>query len=80
LSHHSPLFYGRTEREESMIRSSEVVFLIQRQDVLNCAAEMGIPAEDVTDDIIDLVRKGVQFGLECWTDVVKEALSMSLKS
>jgi len=63
-----------------MIRSSEVVFLIQRQDVLNCAAEMGIPAEDVTDDIIDLVRKGVQFGLECWTDVVKEALSMSLKS
>ena len=63
-----------------MIRSSEVVFLVQRQDVLNCAAEMGIPAEDVTDDIIDLVRKGVQFGLECWTDVVKEALIMALKS
>lgn len=63
-----------------MIRSSEVVFLIQRQDVVNCAIEMGIPSECITDDILELVRTGVQFGLECWTDVVKEALIMSLKS
>lgn len=63
-----------------MIRSSEVVFIVQRQDVLNCALEMGIPAEEITDHILDLVRTGVQFGLECWTEVVKEAINMALKS
>lgn len=63
-----------------MIRSSEVVFLLQRQDVENCAAEMGIPAESITDDVLERVRKGVQFGLECWPGVVKEALNIALKS
>jgi len=56
------------------------VFLLQRQDVLNCAVEMGIPAEAITDDVLELVKKGVEFGLECWSEVVKEAINLALKS
>jgi ribosomal protein L14 len=26
------------------------------------------------------VKKGVEWGLECWSDVVKEAINMALKS
>lgn len=62
-----------------MIRSSEVVFLLQRQDVVNCAQQMGIPADCITDEVIEQVRKGVEFGLECWTQVVKDAINMALK-
>jgi len=78
-SHHLPP-YKKTRGDEGMIRSSEVVFLLQRQDVLNCAVEMGIPAEAITDDVLELVKKGVEFGLECWSEVVKEAINLALKS
>ena len=53
---------------------------ITREDVIECAKEMGIPEEAITDDILAQVKKGVEWGLECWSEVVKEAISMSLKS
>jgi len=42
--------------------------------------EMGIPEETITDDILAQGRKGVEWGLECWSEVVKEAINMALKS
>jgi len=44
-----------------------------------CAREMGIPKEAITDDVFHRVKKGVEFGLECWTEVVKTALDEALK-
>ena len=61
-----------------MIGASEIVFLIQNQDVIACAKELGIPQEAITDDVLHQVKKGVEFGLECWTDVVKEALKEAI--
>jgi hypothetical protein len=63
-----------------MIRSSEVAFLLTSEDVRNCAREMGIPEEAITDDLIKQVKKGVEFGLECWSEVAKDAINMALKS
>ena len=63
-----------------MIRASEVVFILTMEDVIACAKEMGIPKETITDDVFHRVKKGVEFGLECWTEVVKTALDEALKS
>ena len=62
-----------------MIRASEVVFILTMEDVIACAKEMGIPKEAITDDVFHRVKKGVEFGLECWTEVVKTALDEALK-
>ena len=54
------------------------IFILTREDVIACAREMGIPEEAITDDVLYQVKKGVEFGLECWTDVVKEALKEAI--
>ena len=54
------------------------IFILTREDVIACAREMGIPEESITDDVLYQVKKGVEFGLECWTDVVKEALKEAI--
>ena len=56
-----------------------VIFVLTKEDVLECAREMNIPEEAITDDILTQVRKGVDSGLECWSTVVKEAINMALK-
>ena len=61
-----------------MIRASEVVFILTREDVIGVAKEMDIPEEAITDDVLYQVKKGVEFGLECWTDVVKTAIKEAL--
>lgn len=62
-----------------MIRAEEVVFILTREDVLLCAKQMGIPQESITDEVIAQVKKGVEWGLECWSEVMKEAINMALK-
>ena len=54
------------------------IFILTREDVIACAREMGIPEEAITDDVLYQVKKGVEFGLECWTDVVKTALQEAI--
>ena len=56
------------------------IFILTREDVIGCAREMGIPEEAITDDVLYQVKKGVEWGLECWTEVVKTALDEALKS
>jgi len=58
----------------------DTIFVLTREDVIECARGMGIPEETITDDVLRMVRKGVEWGLECWSEVVKEAINMALKS
>jgi hypothetical protein len=60
--------------------SNETIFVLTREDVIGEAKEMGIPEEAITDDVLYQVKKGVEFGLECWTEVVKTAISEALKT
>jgi len=62
-----------------MAKNEEVVFILTREDVLLRAKEMGIPAEAITDDVFYQVKKGVEWGLESWSEVMKEAINMALK-
>ena len=56
------------------------IFILTREDVIGCARQMGISEEAITDDVLYQVKKGVEWGLECWTEVVKTALDEALKS
>jgi len=58
----------------------ETIFILTRDDVVACAREMNIPEEAITDDVLTRVKKGVEWGLGCWSEVVKEAINMALKS
>ena len=58
----------------------KTIFILTRDDVLLCAQEMGIPEETITDDVLDRVKKGVEWGLSCGSEVMKEAIDMALKS
>ena len=58
----------------------DTIFVLTREDVIECARMKGIPAEAITDEILAQVRKGVDSGLECWSEVVMTALDFALKS
>ncbi len=62
------------------IDHKDVIFVLTKEDVMECAKELGIPEEAITDDILYQVRKGVDAGLECWSDVVKDAINFALKN
>ena len=64
----------------TMPEPDDVVFTLTREDVIECARQMGIPPEAITDDVFVQVKKGVEWGLECWSEVVKAAINMALKS
>ena len=59
---------------------TDTIFVLTREDVIGCAREMGIPEEAITEDILTQVKKGVEWGLECWSEVVKTAIDFALKS
>ena len=62
------------------METNDTIFILTKEDVIECAREMDIPAEAITDDVLAQVRKGVEWGLECWSEVMKEAINMALKS
>ncbi len=59
---------------------ANTIFVLTKEDVIDCAGEMGIPEEAITDDVLAQVKKGVEWGLECWSDVVKVAINFALKN
>ncbi len=62
------------------IDHKDVIFILTKEDVLECARMKGIPDEAITDDVLLQVRKMVDSGLECWSEVVMTAIDFALKS
>jgi len=60
--------------------SPDIVFVLTREDVIAAAREMGLPAEAITDEVLESVKAGIGFGLEYWPDVVKACIAFALKS
>ncbi len=60
--------------------NEDVIFILTKADVLDCARQMGMPEEAITDDVLYLVKKGVESGLGSWDEVMKEAINWALKS
>ena len=59
--------------------AEDIIFVLTKEDVLECARIKGIPEEAITDDVLRQVRKGVD-SVGCWSEVVKEAINFALKS
>jgi len=57
-----------------------VIFVLTRDDVILCAQQMGIDAGEITDEVLLQVKKGVEWGLESWHEVMREAINFALKS
>ena len=58
--------------------SEYTIFILTKEDILMCAELLGISEEHITDDVLHQVKKGVEFGLEYWSDVVKVAIEEAL--
>lgn len=61
------------------MESPDIVFVLTREDVIAAAGEMGLPAEAITDEVLESVKTGIGFGLEYWPDVVKACIAFALK-
>ncbi len=57
----------------------EVIFIVTKDDVLACASELGISSEQLTDDVIEQVKRRVSLGLGHWPEVVRSALREVIK-
>ena len=55
------------------------IFMPTKDQILAYANELGIPKEQVTDDVIEFVRKRVKLGLGHWPEVVKNALKEAIE-
>ena len=62
------------------VDDQNIIFVLSKEDVLECARMKGIPDEAITDDVLRQVRKMVDSGLECWSEVVMAAIDFALKS
>jgi len=76
----TPLFLPKIERKGvSRMSDDNTIFILTKDDVIACARQMGIPEQAITDDVLHQVKKGVEWGLECWSEVMKDAINMALK-
>lgn len=57
----------------------DVVFVLTREDVIECARELGISEEAITDEVLEEIKKGVDWGMGFRSDVVKEAIRIAIE-
>jgi hypothetical protein len=62
------------------VSDQDIIFILTKEDVLECAEQMGLPPQAITDDVLRQVRKGVESGFEFWSEVVMSAIDFALKS
>jgi len=55
------------------------IFMVTRDDVQACADELGIPEEQITDDVIELVKEKVSQGLGEWREIAKGMVKQAFK-
>ncbi len=55
------------------------ILAVTRDDVLAGANELGIPEEQITDDVMALVREKVSRGLRDWREVIKGMVKEAIK-
>ena len=56
-----------------------IIFVLTKDEVLRCANELGISTEQVTDDVIELVKRTVNLEFRHWPEIVKDILEKVIK-
>ena len=57
----------------------DIVFIVTKEDVLACATELGMSKEQITDAVIEFVRRRVSLGFSRWAEIVKSALREAIE-
>ena len=55
------------------------LFVVTKDVVLSCADEMGIPEEQVTDELMELIKQKVSQGLDGWRDGVMDIVQETIE-
>ena len=56
-----------------------IIFMLTKDEVLACAVKLGIPKEQVTDNVLKLVKWRVSIALGNWPEVIKSALKEAIE-
>ena len=57
----------------------DIIFMLTKDELLACAKELGIPTEQITDEVIELVRSRLNQEFRHWPEIVKDALNQATK-
>ena len=57
----------------------DIIFMLTKDEVLACAKELRIPIEQVTDEIIELVKSRLEVEFRYWPEVIKDVLTQATK-
>ena len=63
----------------SEIYEEDIIFLLTKDDVLACANELGISKEQVTGDVVELVKSKATLEFRHWPEIVKGLLKEATK-
>ena len=55
------------------------LFMVTKDDVLACANELGMSKEQVTDDVIALVKEKVSQDLDGWQEVIRGMVKEAIR-
>jgi len=57
----------------------DIIFMLTRDEILACSNGLGISEEQVTDDVIELVKSRINLEFRHWPVVVRNALREAIK-
>jgi hypothetical protein len=57
----------------------DITFMLTKDEVLACAKELGIPIEQVTDEVIELVKSRLNQEFRHWPEIIKDVLNQATK-
>ena len=67
---------AESSREDILLMA---VFTVTRDDVLNCADELGLPREKVTDNVTETLKEKINKGLDDLQRVVEDTVKGAIE-
>lgn len=63
-------------KQETLVMA---LFMVTKNSILSWASELGIPEEQVTDNLIELVKEKVSQSFDCWQESIKDTVKETIK-
>ena len=57
----------------------DIIFMLTKDEVLDCALELGISKERMIDDVVEIVKRRLNLEFRHWPEVVKSLLEEATK-
>lgn len=58
-------------------KQPDIIFMLTSDEVLACARELKIPKEQLTDEVIELIKDKINREFGRWPEIVKEILTQA---